>query len=259
MSGRLVVLGSCGAWPEPGRACSGYVVEYGGVRIVLDLGFGTLPRLLSLVDSAAGEGIDAVVISHAHNDHMVDLAGLLRARHFGARGSAPLPLFAPSGVLDRVGGLEEPDDSAAIARTYDWKPMPGGPYRIGPFSVTGFGLPHFITNAGVRLSADGLTVAFTGDTGPSPVLADLGRDADLYIMEATDRNQRPDTPPAPADAKMHLTARAAGSAAAAAGARRLLLTHFWPGNDREASRTAAQEVFAGEVLIASEGLEVPLP
>jgi len=49
MNSRLVVLGSCGAWPEPGRACSGFVVEHAGARIVLDLGYGTLPRLLALL------------------------------------------------------------------------------------------------------------------------------------------------------------------------------------------------------------------
>jgi ribonuclease BN (tRNA processing enzyme) len=57
---------------------------------------------------------------------------------------------------------------------------------------------------------------------------------------------------------MNLTARQAGEAAAAAGARKLLLTHFWPGNDRDRSRAAAAEAFAGEVLIADEGAVVDL-
>lgn len=58
---------------------------------------------------------------------------------------------------------------------------------------------------------------------------------------------------------MHLSARDAGAAAAAAGARRLLLTHFWPGNDRGRSRADAAERFTGEILLAEEGLEIPLP
>ena len=80
MDARLVVLGSCGGWPEPGRACSGFVLEYAGARIVLDLGYGTLPRLLALLGSSAADGVDAVIVTHAHPDHMVDLHGLLRAR-----------------------------------------------------------------------------------------------------------------------------------------------------------------------------------
>ena len=80
MSSRLIVLGGCGAWPEGGRACSGFVLEHQGFRVVLDLGYGTLPRLLSLLGSAGGEGIDAVIVTHRHPDHMIDLHGLLRAR-----------------------------------------------------------------------------------------------------------------------------------------------------------------------------------
>jgi hypothetical protein len=55
MTSRLVVLGSCGAWPEPARACSGFVLEQGGARIVLDLGYGPPPRLLALLGSSAAE------------------------------------------------------------------------------------------------------------------------------------------------------------------------------------------------------------
>ena len=104
----------------------------------------------------------------------------------------------------------------------------------------------------------GLIVAYTGDTGPDPGLAGLGRHADLYIADATDRTQRPGAPAAPSGPAMNLTAREAGEAAAAAGARRLLLSHFWPGNDRQASRAAAAAAFSGEILLADEGLEVPL-
>lgn len=113
-----------------------------------------------------------------------------------------------------------------------------------------------MTNAGVCLSSPNLTVAYTGDTGPCEALADLGRGADFYVVESTD--PEPALPPA-TGRRMHMSARDAGGAAAQAGARRLLLTHFWPGNDREASRASAAEVFPGEVLIADEGLEVHLP
>jgi ribonuclease BN (tRNA processing enzyme) len=255
VSGRLVVLGSCGAWPEPGRACSGFVLEYGGVRIVLDLGYGTLPRLLTLLGSSAADGIDAVIVTHAHPDHMLDLHGLLRARWFGRRSAAPIPLYAPEPVLARLISLE--DDGADVVRAaFDWQPLPAPPTQVGPLRLESMPLPHYLPNAGVRLSAPGLAVAYTGDTGVDPGLAELGRDADLYIVDATDRWQRPGTPTAGEGPMLNLTARQAGEAAAAAGARRLLLTHFWPDNDRQASRAAAAAVFGGEVLIAEEGLEV---
>jgi ribonuclease BN (tRNA processing enzyme) len=256
VSGRVVVLGSCGAWPEPGRACSGFVLEHRGARIVLDLGYGTLPRLLTLLGSSSADGIDAVIITHAHPDHMVDLHGLLRARWFGRRSAAPIPLHAPEPVLARLISLED-DGADVVRRAFDWHPLPAPPRQIGPLRLESMLLPHYLPNSGVRLSAPGLAVAYTGDTGADPALAELGRAADLYIVDATDRWQRPAGPAVPQEGPgLNLTAREAGDAAAAAGAHRLLLTHFWPDNDRQVSRAAAAAVFGGEVLIAEEGLEV---
>jgi ribonuclease BN (tRNA processing enzyme) len=258
MNSRLVVLGGCGAWPEANRACSGFVLEHQGLRVVLDLGYATLPRLLALLGSSVADGIDAVIVTHEHPDHMIDLHGLFRARWFGRRGAPAIPLYAPEGVLLRVCGLEA-DDAETVQQVFDWHPLPAQPYEIGPLLLESRALPHFVLNSGVRISTASLTVAYTGDTGPDPALAELGRNADLYIVEATTRGQQPMSPPAPNAPRMHLTDREAGEAAARAGAKRLLLTHFWPENDRERSRIAAAEVFDGEVLVAEEGLEVTLP
>ncbi len=74
---RLTVLGGCGAWPEAGQACSGFLVEHDGFRLVVDLGYATVPRLL---ERAAPAQVDAVFISHGHPDHCADLNPLLRAR-----------------------------------------------------------------------------------------------------------------------------------------------------------------------------------
>ncbi|MDH2428403.1 MBL fold metallo-hydrolase [Sphaerisporangium sp. TRM90804] len=104
-----------------------------------------------------------------------------------------------------------------------------------------------------HLEAGGVALAYTGDTGPTPALAELGRDADLFIVEATDRDGETDRP-----TRNLLTSAEAGHWARRAGARRLMLTHFWPGNDRAASMAAAREEFGGEVLAAEEGLHVTL-
>jgi ribonuclease BN (tRNA processing enzyme) len=224
----------------------------------MDLGYGTVGRLLDVVGSRTGAGIDAVVITHKHPDHMVDLHGLFRARWFGDRDADPLPLYAPDGVVQRLQSLEE-DDQEAILRVFSWHRLPADqPYALGPWLLRSWWLPHFVPNAGVRLTAEGLTVAYTGDTGPDPHLRDLAHEADLFIAEASDRRRSSDAPASPG-ARMHLTAHDAGTAAQAAGARRLLLTHFWPGNDREASRREAAAVFDGEVLLADEGLRIDLP
>lgn len=233
----LTVLGSCGAYPEPGRACSGFAVESAGFRLVLDLGYGTLSRLLDLWP----DGVNAVVITHEHPDHCADLHGLFRMYHYGRLGR--LPLYCPPGVLERLQGLEP---EVALGEVFDVHPLPGA-HAVGPFELTGLVLPHFVPNAGVRLTSDRV-LAYTGDTGPDEALAALGRDADLFIVEATDR---------PGDTSgLLMTAAEAGRWAANAGARRLMLTHFWPGNDRDTAVAAAGKAFDGEVLAATEGMSL---
>jgi ribonuclease BN (tRNA processing enzyme) len=237
---RLTVLGSCGAFPEPGRACSGFLVERDGFRVVLDLGYATFPRLL-----AHGPDVDAVVITHEHPDHCVDLHALFRMRFYGRQAQPSLPLYCPPGVVDRLSGLE-PD--VPLDAVFDIRELPGS-YSLGPFELTSLLLPHHVPNAGIRLRANGFTLAYTGDCGPGPLLADLGRDADLFIVEATDR--------AGPSANL-MTSGEAGLWAARAGARRLMLTHFWPGNNRADAASDARAHFAGEILTAEEDLVVDL-
>jgi ribonuclease BN (tRNA processing enzyme) len=93
-----------------------------------------------------------------------------------------------------------------------WYPLPAAPYEIGPFTLESVALAHHVPTAGVPLTAPGLTIAYTGDTGPDPALVDLGRDADLYIVDATHP-----TPPWPASGqpRLLLSAAEAGNVAQA--------------------------------------------
>lgn len=240
------MLGGCGGFPEPGRACSGFAVDWDGYRLVLDLGYATLPRLLAHWPDGV---VDAVAITHEHPDHCIDLHGLFRMRFYGTPARPRLPLYCPPGVLDRLAGLEPDVDLTAV---FDPHPLPGA-YRAGPFELTGVPLPHWVPDAGIRLQAGDMALAYSGDTGPDPALADLGRDADLFIVEATDREGETRRP-----ARNLMTSAEAGRWGRAAGARRLMLTHFWPGNDRAASVAAASAEFGGDVLTAEEGLAVEL-
>lgn len=257
MSRRVVVLGGCGGWPEPGRACAGFLLEYDGFRVALDLGYGTLPRLLSELGSVTASGLDAVVVTHDHPDHVVDLHGLFRARLYGAERGRRIALYAPEAVLERITDLED-GDRAAADDVFVWRPLPAEAYDIGPFRLESRLLSHYVPNAGVRLSTPEVTVAYTGDTGADPNVPEIGRDADLFIVDATDRYQQAGTPGPPDHRAMNMTSREAAEAAAAARAQRLMLTHFWPGNDRDRSLAEAAEVFTGEVLIANEGTVVEL-
>ncbi len=242
----LRVLGSCGAWPEAGRAASGFLVEWDGFKIVLDLGYATFPRLIT--HCPAGE-VDAVVLTHAHADHCVDAHALYRARAYGGAKLPKIPLLCIEGVTDRLAAF---DPRADLHQVFDVCELPW-PQRVGPLRISGIELPHHVPNAGVRLEAPGVTLAYTGDTGPDPAIADLGANADLFIVEATGQGPPPAERP-----QLNLTAGQAGEWAARAGARRLMLTHFWPGSDRAVSAAEAARAFPGEVIVAEEDLLVPL-
>ncbi|WP_169251292.1 MBL fold metallo-hydrolase [Brevibacterium sp. 'Marine'] len=242
----LTVLGASAAHPVPGEACSGYFLDWDGFRLVLDLGYGTFPRLLSHVPDAE---IDAVVITHEHPDHCIDLHALFRFRQYAETPTKKLPLYCPAGVIDRLGAVEPGLD---MTSAFDIHLLPGH-FEVGPLRLSSVSLPHFVPNYGVRLETATAAVAFTGDTGPHPGLADLGRAADLYIVDATDRPGEQDS-----TRRNLLTASEAGEWAQRAGAKRLLLTHFWPGNDRSASAEDAGEHFDGEVLTAEPDLRIAL-
>lgn len=239
------MLGSCGAWPEPGRACSGFLLECDGFRVVLDLGYGAASRLFEHCPS--GE-VDAVVVTHEHPDHCVDVSALARARYY--RGSGRVPLYCPPGVVDVLERLEPRPGQAELYEVHELS----GTARLGPFRLDAVPLPHHVSNVGVRLDTGELSVAYTGDCGPSDALAKLGAGVDLFVVEATLQGPPPDEAP-----RHLLTAREAGAWAARARARRLLLTHFWPGSERAVSLAEARETFPGEVRTAEEGQVLRVP
>jgi ribonuclease BN (tRNA processing enzyme) len=245
---RMTVLGGCGAWPDAGRACSGYLVEVDGFRLLVDPGYATLPRLLRHVDAA---DVDAVLVSHGHPDHCADLNPLLRARALNPDPPVRLRVHALPGSLDRVLALDRPgmlDDALTLVPFSS-----SGRFEIGPFSVQTWPLPHFVPNAGLRLTAGGRVLAYTGDTGPCREIVDLARDADLFVAEATYVDEVPRE-----DARDLSSARQAGEQAARAGAARLMLTHLWPGTPPSRSLDAARAAYDGEIGVAREDETVDL-
>ena len=253
------MLGASGAFPGAGLACSGYVVETDTTRLVVDLGWGTLTRLFALLGDHTGDLIDAVAITHEHPDHMADLYGLFRARWYARPDSPPIPLIAPPGVIDRL-RLDHSGDDDSLFRVFEWQTHSDQPTLIGDTEIRTRALPHYVTNHGVRVSSSQGVVAFTGDTGPCAELATLGANADLFVVDATDRHQQPGVPPEPPQTPpFNLTAAEAGAAAREADASILVLTHLWPGNDAEQSRHEAAKAFDGPVVVARDGMTIDFP
>jgi ribonuclease BN (tRNA processing enzyme) len=246
---KIIVLGGCGAWPAAGQACGGYLVEHEGFRLVLDPGYATLPRLLTYT---AAEQVDAVLISHGHPDHCADLNPLLRARALGEVPPPALPVHTLPGAMDAVLALDDPRLLAGACTLREF--TAGHRFDVGPFQVDTWALPHFVPNAGMRLTAGGHVLAYTGDTGPSPDIVTMARDADILLAEATvpDRGLRA------RDAPYLSTARQAGEYGARADAKRLVLTHLWPGTDPSATRAAARRAYPADLHIATPGLTIDL-
>jgi ribonuclease BN (tRNA processing enzyme) len=239
----MTVLGACGAWPAAGQACSGFLVEQDDFRLVLDIGYATVPRLLQHVPA---DRVDAVVITHRHPDHCADLSPLLRARVFPGTGAPPLAVYSLPGALDAVLALDAPSMMGNI-ETHDLASDSG--VYIGPFVVETKMLRHYVPNLGLRVRAGEAVLTCTGDSAPCSGVVDLARQSNLMIAEATFVGRIPD------DAVGHLSsAEQAGQQAREADVERLLLTHLWPGTDPNAAHSAAANKFDGPVEVAMTGL-----
>jgi ribonuclease BN (tRNA processing enzyme) len=247
---KVTILGSSAAYPAAGGAASGYLVQHDGFNLWMDAGTGTLANIQKLVPYWK---IDAVLISHDHPDHCVDLYPVYIARQFHPDALDALPVYGPSGVFDRVGALALGPESGKMREILAMKVVePGSSIEIGPFRIVTRLLPHWVPNIGVRLEADGVALAYTGDTGPDDGVAEIGREADLLIAEASWQDGHE------SEQRYHLTSREAAEHAAAAGARRLMLSHFWPGMDRDVSREQAEEAYGAEIVLATEGLTLEI-
>jgi ribonuclease BN (tRNA processing enzyme) len=154
------------------------------------------------------------------------------------------------GALDAVLALDQPGmlDDAIRLREF----AGGARLTVGPFTIDTRLLPHWVPNAGMRVAADGVALAYTGDCGPDPGVVELARGVDLLVAEAT----YPDRMPPPNIGNL-TTAREAARQATLAGAGRLLLTHLRPGADPAETRHAAAD-FDGTVEIAGTGLSIEL-
>ncbi|MEO7294548.1 MAG: MBL fold metallo-hydrolase [Candidatus Limnocylindria bacterium] len=246
---RLTVLGRSPARPNPGEACAGYLVEGGGARLLFDVGPGVVAQLLTRHHP---DELDAVVVSHMHADHMLDLV-TLRYVYPWRRLSAEerLRVILPPGSADQlldlakgVGGARHFEDAFQLSEHDGTTPL-----RFGSLTVTPRETQHYIPCWGFRIEGDGRRLAYTADTAPCDGLTDLADDADLLLSEATLRSLDDDAqPPEP---RGHLAPAEAGIAARDGGARRLLLTHLpVNGDDATWAISDAAAAFGSDVEIA---------
>jgi ribonuclease BN (tRNA processing enzyme) len=232
----LTVLGCDGSFPGPGGAGSGYLLTCEGTNVWLDAGPGTLANIQKHVPLAE---IDAIVISHEHIDHWSDLEHLAVAcKWIVAR--PPVPLYCEADIpsLMRTPASDQFDRRAV---------GPGSKLDIGAMTFTFSRTDHSVATLAVRVDGGGRSLGYSADSGPGWGLSDLGPGLDLALCEATFLSDREGSLP-------HMSARQAGHSARRAGVRQLVLTHLWPGVDREAVRAEGRAAFGGPVELAQQGL-----
>ena len=216
---QVTVIGCSPAWPNAGSAQSGYLVEGGGARLLLDCGPGVLARLRE--SDGGWPRVDAVAITHFHLDHWGALAPWVFGASYGPGRSAPKPaLWLPPGGGDRFRSYGELMSFAGlIDRVFDVREYGDGPFAVGDLTVEAYRLEHYSElTFGLRVANERSVLAYSGDTGPTPNLAALARDADVFLCEATLGE------PEPAE-RGHLSAAEAVAAFETSGARRLVVIH----------------------------------
>ena len=248
---RLTVVGCSGSFPGPDSAASCYLIEVedqGRVwRIVVDLGSGSLGPLQRLVDL---RDLDAVLISHLHPDHFMDLCGLYVARRYHPAGAvvSPLLVYGPEHTADRVLQAYGPDAADELPKVYEVRRLTdGGRFSIGPVTITARLVDHPVTAYGMRFEHDGQVLAYSGDTDSCASLIELAQNADLLLAEASFQEGRDQV------RGIHLTGRRAGEAARDAVVRRLVLTHVPVWTERQVVVAEAELVYPGPVEAALPG------
>ncbi|HEY7756486.1 MAG TPA: MBL fold metallo-hydrolase [Actinomycetota bacterium] len=243
---KLIVLGSSGTWPNPDTATSGYLVQHDGFNLWVDAGTGTLANLQHHISLPE---IHAILISHEHPDHFVDLYPCFYAWHYGELGEPGLPVFVPTDFTQKLADVVSIDSQVVMRTAFSFTEVaPGEGFEVGPFTVKTEPMAHLgLAALGFRIQSDGTALAYTGDTGPTHHVEELARDADLLLAEATWQD-RDDLLP------FHLSSRQAAVHARESGAAELVLTHIWPTLDKEISKAQAAEEFDGPIDAAAEGM-----
>jgi ribonuclease BN (tRNA processing enzyme) len=232
---KLSVVGCSPAWPNPGRAHSGYLLEHDRRRLLVDCGPGVLSRLR---EAERWPEIEAIVITHMHLDHCGDVVPWLWGHlHVPGPGATGPELWLPPGGRAELAQLGSRFDEVFAIREYP----AAAPFETAGFGVTPVAVSHYTQPTwGLRVEAGGKVVAFSADTGPTDALAELAADVDVFLCEATLGVGEPEP-------RGHLTAGEAAAAALAARAHRLLLVH----------RPAELETPDG-LELAYDGLELKL-
>jgi len=261
----LEVFGSWAGSPGANSACSGYLVAESSTKVLFDCGPGLVPVAQERHDLGS---IAAIFISHMHADHALDLLTYAyRLIRFTWRGTdlrevRRVPLYLPPGglrVLDHVAAafgrpgserLGNPFTTAFIPQEV----KPGALIFVENLVVIPQEVHHTLPAVGYRVDSPTGSFAYSGDTMPCPGLEKLASGVELFLCEATAREENRQL----AESAAHMTARQAGELAQAAGAQCLVLTHLIRQDHDWLSgiMDEASQEYTGELFVARKGLQI---
>jgi ribonuclease BN (tRNA processing enzyme) len=248
----LTVLGSATPYASVDNPCSGYLLTHGDTRVWVDAGSGTLAQLQR---HARLDELDAIWISHLHADHSADLlTAYYAALYADIRLAAPLPLYGPPGIADRLAHfLTNTERRSPVESAFDFHELHDGHRaEIGGLTLTSRAVEHGMPAFAVRFEAEGTSLVYSGDTAPCAALTELASGCSALLCEA-------DSAQAPAEGdQVHHTPEDAARTAGAAGAERLNVTHVGPGLTLQEAVTRASALFDGLVADADPGAVFPI-
>jgi ribonuclease BN (tRNA processing enzyme) len=249
---KVTVLGCSGSVPGPDSPASGYLVEAEGYRLVLDMGHGAFGALQKYVQPSE---VDAIVISHLHADHCIDLTAYIVSLRYGGAGYAcagpegRIPLIGVPGTRDRLEAAYDPLARKLSLHELFTFATPADTPELGPFTLAYAPMNHPTPTNAIRVQCGDRSLVYSADTGESAELVTLAQGADVLLCEASIAPGQELIP------GLHMTGAMAGEHADKAGVDRLIVTHVPPWNSVQVAADEAAAAFHGPVEAAHPGAE----
>ena len=240
---RLDVVGAGPAFTDrPGATGAAYLVRHGATAILMDLGQGSFPRLAGLLDPG---DLDAVLISHLHPDHFVDLVSLRHFLRWGTKRTRRVRVIGPAGLAERLDALHaEPGFSAA---SLDVELLAPGVTQIGSLAVEAATVTHSASSFAFRVDHGGPGLVYSGDCGRADDLVSLIHPGDVLLCEVS-------FGPGPVPVEVaHLDGPTVAALATRTGAARVLLTHLLMGFNREETIVSVRTAYGGPLSLVDPG------
>ena len=275
---RITLLGTGCPQVDAHRFGPASLVCAGGHRFLIDCGSGVTQRLLAA--GSSGAQLDAVLLTHLHSDHVIDLYQLIISSWHQGR-DRPQRILGPAGTRAFAAATMEVWRSERAQRIA-WERRPsvaaleldivefeeGIIWDAGGVRIAAFEVDHLPVQPafGFLIEAEGCRVGFSGDTTVCENLIARARDVDLLVHECFIHREMVARQGGRVDqglenvAAYHTLSSEVGKVASRAGARALLLTHFVPVTfDRDALLAEVTADFAGPVVIGEDLLSIDVP